>query len=693
MDHVPDYSRFFTVDELLNHSRTVAFNHTDLVHYQNIGTSRNGEAISMLSIGNGTKSLLLYACPHPNEPIGSLLIDYLLSVLFDYSELLVTYTWHLIPCIDPDGTRLNEGWFSGPFTIRNYARYFYRPRTEEQVEWTFPITYKNYSWTTPSNETQALMYAIRLVQPDFLYGLHNSGFGGMYYYISQPLVDIFPELEQLPSTLGLYLAKGEAEAPWVTQYAPAIFSPLSLVGAYDYYEKYTTTDPVTMIVLLYIQNTVQGKDVKTIYDSLMDHVPDYSRFFTVDELLNHSRTVAFNHSDLVHYQNIGTSRNGEAISMLSIGNGTKSLLLYACPHPNEPIGSLLIDYLLSVLFDYSELLVTYTWHLIPCIDPDGTRLNEGWFSGPFTIRNYARYFYRPRTEEQVEWTFPITYKNYSWTAPSNETQALMYAIRLVQPDFLYGLHNSGFGGMYYYISQPLVDIFPELEQLPSTLGLYLAKGEAEAPWVTQYAPAIFSPLSLVGAYDYYEKYTTTDPVTMMYGGGTTVWIIIPILYYTNAWESQKMPIVSNSVFDINGYYYNTSKVLDNNSQLNETAYNIYGSDMRLPLGFVVVFGFTLAGFSAAIVHTILYHGKSCVEQFRISLEDQKNDVHAQLMSHYAEVPEFWYYILFVVSLILGTINGYHNELLSGHVLLITMILNIMFVVPFGFIMATTGFQI
>ncbi|CAF1399335.1 unnamed protein product [Adineta steineri] len=276
-----------------------------------------------------------------------------------------------------------------------------------------------------------------------------------------------------------------------------------------------------ILILLYIQTTVQGKDVKTIYDSLMDHVPDYSRFFTVDELLNHSRTAAFNHSDLVHYQNIGTSRNGEAISMLSIGNGTKSLLLYACPHPNEPIGSLLIDYLLSVLFDYSELLVTYTWHLIPCIDPDGTRLNEGWFSGPFTIRNYARYFYRPRTEEQVEWTFPVTYKNYSWTTPSNETQALMYAIRLVQPDFLYGLHNSGFGGMYYYISQPLVDIFPELEQLPSILGLYLAKGEAEAPWVTQYAPAIFSPLSLVGAYDYYEKYTTTDPVTMMYGGGTS----------------------------------------------------------------------------------------------------------------------------------------------------------------------------
>ncbi|CAF1192483.1 unnamed protein product [Rotaria sordida] len=265
----------------------------------------------------------------------------------------------------------------------------------------------------------------------------------------------------------------------------------------------------------------QAKQLTSIYDSLMDSVPDYSRFFTVDELYNHSRTVALNHTSFVQYQNIGYSQNGEAIPMLTMGNGSKSLLLYACPHPNEPIGSLLIDFLLNALIDYPQLLLTYTWHLIPCVDPDGTRLNEGWFSGPFTIRNYARNFYRPRTEEQVEWTFPITYKNYSWTTPSNETQALMYAIRLIQPDFVYGLHNSGFGGMYYYISQPLFDIFPQLERLPSSLGLFLAKGEAEAPWVIRYESAIFSPLSLPSAYDYYEKYTHSDPVTMMSGGGTS----------------------------------------------------------------------------------------------------------------------------------------------------------------------------
>ena len=261
--------------------------------------------------------------------------------------------------------------------------------------------------------------------------------------------------------------------------------------------------------------------LRTISDSLMNSVPDYSRFFTVDELFNHSSVVAFEHPNLVKYHNVGHSRNGEPIPMLSIGNGTKSLLLYACPHPNEPIGSLLVDFLLDALFEHIELLEAYTWHLLPCVDPDGARLNEGWFSGPFTIRNYAQYFYRPRAEEQVEWTFPIVHKNYSWSTPSNETRALMNAIQLTQPDFVYGLHNSGFGGMYYYISRPLSDIFPELEQLPSSLGLFLAKGEAEAPWVSQFAPAIFSPLSLRNAYDYYEKYTHIDPVTMMSGGGTS----------------------------------------------------------------------------------------------------------------------------------------------------------------------------
>ncbi|CAF4399053.1 unnamed protein product, partial [Rotaria sordida] len=58
-------------------------------------------------------------------------------------------------------------------------------------------------------------------------------------------------------------------------------------------------------------------------------------------------------------------------------------------------------------------------------------------------------------------------------------------------------------------------------RLPSSLGLFLAKGEPEAPWVIQYAPAIYSIWGLADAYDYYEKYTHTDPVTMVRGGSSS----------------------------------------------------------------------------------------------------------------------------------------------------------------------------
>ncbi len=55
-----------------------------------------------------------------------------------------------------------------------------------------------------------------------------------------------------------------------------------------------------------------------------------------------------------------------------------------------------------------------------------------------------------------------------------------------------------------------------------------------------------------------------------------VWIINPLAYYLNLWNTQTMPIMSNRVFTVEGYYYNVSAVLDSNLQLNETAYKIYG---------------------------------------------------------------------------------------------------------------------
>ena len=195
----------------------------------------------------------------------------------------------------------------------------------------------------------------------------------------------------------------------------------------------------------------KGYDLAKILAS----VPDYQVFLAVDELTASSRQLAAQYPDVVQALEIGQSRRGEPIEGLKIGDGTRTALLFAMPHPNEPIGSMMLEFLAARLAEDQALRESlgYTWYLIKCIDPDGTRLNEGWFQGPFTVKNYARHYYRPPSFQQIEWTFPVDYETLHFDSPLPETQALMSLIEEIRPDFIYSLHNSGFGGAYFYISE------------------------------------------------------------------------------------------------------------------------------------------------------------------------------------------------------------------------------------------------
>ena len=256
-------------------------------------------------------------------------------------------------------------------------------------------------------------------------------------------------------------------------------------------------------------------------EKLLGRVPDFKRFYTVDELFAKASTVASEHPELATYRNVGESSDGEPIPMVQIGSGEERILLFACPHPNEPIGAMLVHFLLDELIANEDLRRGRSWFLLPCVDPDGTRLNEGWFAGPYTIRNYARHFYRPRSEEQVEWTFPIDYKDLHFDSPMPETRALMRAFGLAEPKLVYSLHNAGFGGVYYYLSHNLKDIYNTLYEVPKARGLALSLGEAEMPWATEFAPAIYKTSSITEAYDYYEQYGTQRPVDLIQGGASS----------------------------------------------------------------------------------------------------------------------------------------------------------------------------
>lgn len=253
-----------------------------------------------------------------------------------------------------------------------------------------------------------------------------------------------------------------------------------------------------------------------MFDNILDAVPNYKVFRTVDELNASSEELAQEYPSRVKFLEIGKSREGETIKTLKIGEGGKTALLFGFPHPNEPIGSMTLEYLSRKLVEDRELdRLDFTWYIVKCIDPDGARLNEGWFRGPFTPLNYALNYYRPPPYQQIEWTFPINYKTLVWDKPIPETEALMKIMEEEKPRFMYSLHNSGFGGVYFYVSAPCKPLYERFQNLANREKLPLHLGEPEAPYMKKLSDAIFKMPTSVEAYEFLRKHTEKDPAEII----------------------------------------------------------------------------------------------------------------------------------------------------------------------------------
>lgn len=64
-----------------------------------------------------------------------------------------------------------------------------------------------------------------------------------------------------------------------------------------------------------------------------------------------------------------------------------------------------------------------------------------------------------------------------------------------------------------------------------------------------------------------------------------MWILAPLLYYSNAMYSGYMPLLSSSVFDDTGMPYNVSRILTADYQFDKIAYEGY-SRLFMPITFV-----------------------------------------------------------------------------------------------------------
>ena len=256
------------------------------------------------------------------------------------------------------------------------------------------------------------------------------------------------------------------------------------------------------------------------FTKLIENIPDYQVFLTVDEMDENSKKLAEEYPEIVSVFEAGKSRKGHPILCLKIGNGDRNALMFGCPHPNEPMGAMMLEYFSRALAEDDKLRedLGYTWYLIKSIDVDGTKLNEKWFKGPITLTNYTRNYFRPAGYEQVEWTFPFHYKKYDFNKPIPETQALMKIIDEIKPDFMYSLHNAGFGGTYWYLTKEIKDIWNDLHHASHKQNIPLHLGEPEVNYITPFAPAIFPMISSKDTYDYHEQYSSVAPEKIMKTG-------------------------------------------------------------------------------------------------------------------------------------------------------------------------------
>lgn len=249
-------------------------------------------------------------------------------------------------------------------------------------------------------------------------------------------------------------------------------------------------------------------------NKLLKQVKNFKKFLTVGEL-------DFALKKLVERRNIiklGKSEEGHEILCAKVGNGKKNALVFGFPHPNEPMGSLTSLSLIKIILKNKKLYEKYTWYIIPCADPDGARLNHGWFKDKFTIKNYAFNYYRSKTAIQTDWSFPAKYKDYHFDKSPKNVLALARLIKKIKPDLVYPIHNSGFSGAYFFVTRGLPNkYYDKIKDLCNSLHIPMDLGEPEVIYMKELKKPVYLDFGLEEEYNYYKENANNLKDVINYG--------------------------------------------------------------------------------------------------------------------------------------------------------------------------------
>ncbi|KAI8831019.1 OPT oligopeptide transporter protein-domain-containing protein [Chytriomyces cf. hyalinus JEL632] len=193
------------------------------------------------------------------------------------------------------------------------------------------------------------------------------------------------------------------------------------------------------------------------------------------------------------------------------------------------------------------------------------------------------------------------------------------------------------------------------------------------------------------------------------GSYLLLWIVVPLCWWFNAFGGDRLvgadtiygfALNSPYLYDKNGSYVdNRNLVMQDpsntaNLMLNQQFYDSL-KPFYITTAFAMQYVTAFVVFVAAIVHVSLWYGRDIWHRFRATMRDlDSEDIHAQLMDVYPDVPDWWYYSILLVTAVMGiAVCQFGGFDLPWWGVILAILLALVSMIPIGVIQAISGQQI
>lgn len=198
------------------------------------------------------------------------------------------------------------------------------------------------------------------------------------------------------------------------------------------------------------------------------------RYPTVTELVRSARALAALWPGMCRLRQVGVSRAGRPLHVLSIGHAGRAVLVVAGAHSNEPAGGPAALAVARRVLAEPELRADTSWHFLLCADPDGASLHVT--PAPRSLFEYHLGFFRPAGAEQPEWAPAMLPPD---RLPP-ETRALTGLIDELRPYVQVTLHGTDLGGSWVQLTKDVPGIAEPFAKSAAELRIPVETGASDA---------------------------------------------------------------------------------------------------------------------------------------------------------------------------------------------------------------------